>query len=368
MRGNCSSKANAAELQSRAPVTGLLDVTPEQLALLQALPAEKGMGLLAERAFAQPELRSVEGVGLVDVTDPRRPQVVLPTPEDVSAADLVQVVGPDGRPRYVRAEEAVGQPAFSAPKAPTIETFYDETTGQPYKARWNPQTGQYERVGGVKAPTGMSVEVGPDGEFRLVQGPGAGMGKQAKNTIEDKQIDTTEMLARISSIKEAFRPEYQQFGTRLGMSWASLKDKFGSLNPEDKAQLREYTTFRRRSFENLNRTLNELSGAAITPQEAERLKKMMPDPGEGVFDGDSPTEFKAKMDDVVRQTTLALARYRYAKAHGLDQYGIALSEVPDLIDKRGMEIEQRLRAQNPNAPEEVITFEVRERLSREFGI
>lgn len=58
--------------------------------------------------------------------------------------------------------------------APTVQTFYDETTGQSYKAQWNPSAGEWERVGGTEAPSGMSLRTNPDGSVEFVQGAGAG--------------------------------------------------------------------------------------------------------------------------------------------------------------------------------------------------
>lgn len=57
--------------------------------------------------------------------------------------------------------------------APTVQTFYDEKTGQPYNAEWNPQAGEWQRVGGSKAPSGMSIRTNPDGTVEVTQG-GAG--------------------------------------------------------------------------------------------------------------------------------------------------------------------------------------------------
>ena len=52
-----------------------------------------------------------------------------------------------------------------AARPPQVETFYDEATGQPYNAQWNAESGTWERVGGVKAPSGMSITTNPDGTF-----------------------------------------------------------------------------------------------------------------------------------------------------------------------------------------------------------
>ncbi|HKF93977.1 MAG TPA: hypothetical protein VKB96_05105, partial [Gammaproteobacteria bacterium] len=56
-------------------------------------------------------------------------------------------------------------------KAPQIVELFDEQTGQPYKAQYDPQTMEYKRVGGVKAPSGLTVQTNPDGTTTVTQGP-----------------------------------------------------------------------------------------------------------------------------------------------------------------------------------------------------
>jgi hypothetical protein len=66
-------------------------------------------------------------------------------------------------------------------KDPDLVELYDKSTGQPYKARYNPKTGGYDQVGGVKAPSGTSLEVGPDGTVSFTQG----MGKMTEGQSKD---------------------------------------------------------------------------------------------------------------------------------------------------------------------------------------
>lgn len=82
--------------------------------------------------------------------------------------------------RY-RAQQRADEQAKLAAAAPDLQEMYDPETGQPYKARWNPQTQAFDRVGGTKAPDGMQLEVGPDGSLSLSQGMGKiteGQGKE----------------------------------------------------------------------------------------------------------------------------------------------------------------------------------------------
>lgn len=56
---------------------------------------------------------------------------------------IVQEISEDGG----RTWQPLGDPYR---KAPEMETIYDPLTGQPYRARYNPATDSYDRVGGIK--------------------------------------------------------------------------------------------------------------------------------------------------------------------------------------------------------------------------
>lgn len=57
-----------------------------------------------------------------------------------------------GARRSLAAAEREAKLAEAQGKAPSLVELFDEQTGQPYKARWNPETQSFERIGGVKAP------------------------------------------------------------------------------------------------------------------------------------------------------------------------------------------------------------------------
>lgn len=63
-----------------------------------------------------------------------------------------------GEAQVSGARSAASAAAKQRYEPPQIQTFYDEETGRKYRAQWNPQTQEWERVGGVEA--------GPDGDKR----------------------------------------------------------------------------------------------------------------------------------------------------------------------------------------------------------
>jgi hypothetical protein len=70
-----------------------------------------------------------------------------------------------------------GQNVFAqpkAPEAPKVETLYNDS-GQQYKGQWNPQTGKWDQVGGVKPPENGITITNPDGTTTVIGGSGGKM-------------------------------------------------------------------------------------------------------------------------------------------------------------------------------------------------
>lgn len=193
------------------------------------------------------------------------------------------VIGPDGQPVYVDARDAIG-------KMP------------------------------VPSKSGMRIEFDANGNPIVTTGiSGDGITKPTQSKIEGKQVDIQDTLSRLDAISGAYRPEFQEWGSKARMKVLQTKSSLGqSLTPDEQAQLSDIAGFRSAAFENMSYVLNMLSGAAISPAEAERLKQFLPDPGTGVFDGDDPVTFKRKLDDLDARLRDSISRYRSQKGGALD--------------------------------------------------
>jgi len=144
------------------------------------------------------------------------------------------------------------------------------------------------------------------------------MTPKTKGTIEEKLLGGKEQLARMQSISSEFKPEYQEIGFRLQNTWTSIKAKFGqNVSSEDSQKLIEFKKFQRKAIENINLYIKELTGAQMSEKEADRLRLAQPDPGESWWQGDDPITFKADMDDILKATRAAVARYEYYRTKGL---------------------------------------------------
>lgn len=260
---------------------------------------------------------------------------------------------------------ADGQPQ-TAPQQPQAPDMVDTPLGKMPKSEARDLAGMM-LLDPRYATAGKAILDGLDG-------PGQGqMGKTVQNQIEEKTANSATMLSRLTDIERRFDPTFLEIPTRLKMTGASWSAKVGAkLAPDQQEELSRFAAFRSASVNNLNTILKELSGAAVTPQEYERLKNDVPQAGTGVFDGDDPVSFRSKLDRSMQTARAAIARYNFMRSKGLnfdreslDQF-LSLDDVPAAYNKRGAEIRSQL--QKSGADANTIDQSVRRKLKQEFGI
>lgn len=205
-----------------------------------------------------------------------------------------------------------------------------------------------------------------------------GLGKEATNKLEEKQLNTTESLSRLTSIASEFKPEFQTIENRLGYKWSEMLDSFNagrsSLTPDQTKELAEFSAFRSNSLNNLNAYIKEITGAAMTNAEADRIMKAMPNPGDGVLNGDSPTVFKAKLDSAIKSAKMALARYNYLRKNGFSGSAddmasrLPLEKMGGVIQQKTDQYLQEALAQNKGLKPADLAPIVRQKLRAEFGL
>lgn len=194
--------------------------------------------------------------------------------------------------------------------------------------------------------------------------------KTTRAAIDKDIIESGANIMALREIDRQFKPQYQETFTRAKTLWSSAKDKMGFELPQaEREQLADFSKFKRNAIDTLNKYIKSITGAAMSIQEAERILRGLPNPGTGLFDGDSPVEFKAKLDDAMRQMRFAQARYAYMKRSGL-ALGDApqLDKMPTIMNSRAKEIETAIRSQKKVTNENDIRALTRQVLSQEFGL
>ena len=191
------------------------------------------------------------------------------------------------------------------------------------------------------------------------------LSKATKTKLEEELLTTGNAASRLAQIQSTFRPEYLNIKFRGQQEWASLKDKWIGLDPKEKSVLQAYSVYRQNSTNNLNQTIKDLTGAAMGVQEAERIIAGAPSAGTGVFDGDSPSTFEAKLNNQIKQIQYALARKQYSLKRGLNWEATPLEKMPSIVNKRGEEIAEQFKL-NPDNQKDLNT--INRQLAAEFGI
>lgn len=159
----------------------------------------------------------------------------------------------------------------AAQKAPQVVELFDEASGQPYKATWNAETKQYERVGGVKARTGMQLTTNPDGTVSLTEGP---ISNRPKLTADEaKNAGFLERGVAANKVLE----ELEGQGTSLWNKTIGNVPIFGNYARSEDAQ--KYDQAKR---DLVNAILRRESGAVISDEEfANAEQQYFPQPGDG---------------------------------------------------------------------------------------
>lgn len=186
-----------------------------------------------------------------------------------------------------------------------------------------------------------------------------------KNKLEEQQVNINKAYDRISSFYNSFNEEFLQLPQQLRYGTADFLNKLGAeFTPELKAKKDAYDKFRSRVTNNLSITLNELSGAAVSKEEAARISASLP-----TMD-DSPSAFKSKMDAVMQNIRLSKMRYTYFSKQGINplEANLPLADMPKLFKQQALTIEQEIRNAYPKDSEGNINKRVRERLNNLFGL
>lgn len=193
--------------------------------------------------------------------------------------------------------------------------------------------------------------------------------KTNKTKVQEQQLNTGDQIASLNNIQLSYKPEFLRPEYKFAQDWKTLKDKLSSkgLNETEKYSLGKYTEFRQNTLQNLNATIKAITGAAMSDAEAGRIRATLPDAGDGVLSGDSPTQFEYKLNNAITQSKYALARKEYALKNGLKWEDIPLNKMPEIFNKRGAEI-----ARNQGLNPEKLTPEQRRSIQQnvlsELGI
>ena len=137
--------------------------------------------------------------------------------------------------------------------------------------------------------------------------------KTIKRSLQEKLLTTGDAIQRVASIAQQFDPALLEYGNQFGAKAFAFAEKLGKdLSSEQSNLVAKTQKLAASTLRNLNQTIKDITGAAMAESEATRIEGTVPSLK------DSPTQFKTKLDDVLRNLKLAQARTRYILTKGFE--------------------------------------------------
>jgi hypothetical protein len=123
-----------------------------------------------------------------------------------------------------------------------------------------------------------------------------------ERSLQTDILSNEDRIARLGVISKQINanPEFLEFFSKAKSKFLDRLEFAGvPLTEGGEEFLTLQSKFVRNSIENINNYIKEITGAQMSEKEANRLRLAQPDPGEGVFGGDGPTKFKAKLEGAI---------------------------------------------------------------------
>ena len=191
-------------------------------------------------------------------------------------------------------------------KKPILMRYGDSSTDGVPVGNQLPTPAQPRHGMSVTTSDGTSIQIGGDGSP-------VDLSKATRTNIEGDFVKAQANLSNISDISAQWKTEFSTWAGQGQQLIAAIRDKSGiaaaKLSPDDKQHLSDYSTWKSSANSALSAYLNQLSGAAISPNEEQRLRAGFPN------DQDGPTEFKAKVDATAKRFAMVQARAAYMLAN-----------------------------------------------------
>ena len=198
------------------------------------------------------------------------------------------------------------------------------------------------------------------------------LGKHTTDKMNEKQFNAIEQVSRLNTVADAFDPKFLTLGETVKQAKLSWQEYLtGSIPPESEADRSKYVTFQQSTLNNLNKYIQEMTGAAMSDGEAARLKAAMPNMNM------DPTQFKTALNNVRSQSLLAIARYNYLRDTQFKGKAWDAKEVENhtsidgmrkIIHDRRDQLLKDIRSEYPKANEADVQNAVKARIGRQFGI
>lgn len=245
----------------------------------------------------------------------------------------------------------------------------------------NPLTGQpYESFQQLPAElrnqVNLSIDKSKENNAKLMGG--LEIGTSGNTDIDKALIAQGGRRSRLTALQNSFKPEYLTYGGKFDYAKFTTLEKINPdlLTDDQRQYIKEYKQFTVNAYDELNKYIKDITGAALSESEADRIRQAIAD-----VDKNSPTEFKAALDEAAAQIQRAEARLLYLKKNGFKSIDdVSLGEFNSIIDQKGLEFEKEMLNSTVFNPQGVnkgalseeqrkkLEFSVKQRLKEHFGL
>lgn len=242
------------------------------------------------------------------------------------------------------------KPVYTEPKEAQVmspgSVMIDPTTQAPiYKAPFkpdvkSPEAFQQDLTLAKARATGTSVSFDENGNPIVTVGPVTDMTKKTIGGIEEKQASGIRLLNDLHQIGTRYADEYLTYGGKAKRFALEKADKAGLASSEQQEFLGREAQFRTAVDRMFNQYRKEITGAAASHQELERLKKTM------LNTDMSPAQFRAAYNDFV-----TIARQQLELHSKLRSMGLSDQDITARLDEAFSQLELSTNETNAGASE-----------------
>lgn len=355
-----SALQTAAQYASK----GLPVVTPDVLAQQFMNVFNAPSRVQAAQAEGQAEAAKTS------ITEPAKQKATIETQNAMELVDAFDTT--TGKPTQATREQMktsqgkiIPLSARDQPYNADLKTVVDTTSGAVKSAQWDPRARRLTDLDGNP--------LGANWVPTTVQGTPeeTGVTTASRSRIEEQVGTLNDSLAIAETALKQFNASYLTWPTQFKDKALNFLEKSGGqLAPGSEKFVGEIAKFKQNAITGLNLGIKAVTGASMSVGEIERLRAQFPDP-----ENDGPTQFKAKLEQSIKQMRMARARavwmmkngiaYDWKKGEGeppvdLDQFRI-------IMDRRAEEIKTVIRQERPDLQESDLDTETARALAKEFG-
>lgn len=269
-----------------------------------AYPELVAKSMLSDQADARTtEMRNVEGMGFEPGSQDYQQQLMAMTQRQ--SDPLVKIQGPDGKVTYVPRGQAVGQ---QAPVGGGMSIYGYDAEGRPLIS-----------MGGSGMPTAPT--------------------KTTQTKLQAEIVKSQDNLALVDEAIAKFDPQFQTYEGQFSRWLSEKKAKLGVSNDKDAETLSKATDHRSAAARLTAETMHDLTGAAQTQSEYERMKPFLP------AKEDDPISYKKKLDNLKHYINALGTRLQTAQ-----QQGISWKDIPIETVLQGMVDSGEIPPEEPAPP------------------